>query len=287
MQPILVLALSLITRQTPSSDHVADVIYLKQQGSAFTLDVFKPKVSNHRAIIYMVSGGWVSSHEAINPGIAFPFTSKGFTVFEVTHGSQPRYVLSEIIGQVRHAVRYIRANAATYDIHGNAIGVFGASSGGHLSLEIGGLGDDGDANAKDPVDQVSSRVNAVVAYMPPTDFENWGEMGKLPYGDPQLQVFMPAFGIPAGADDAKRKEIAHLYSPMSLVKAGFPPTLLIHGDADKLVPVQQSKILDAAFEKAKIVHKLIIVPGTGHDGNTVIRTVTQLVDWFDVNLPKN
>jgi len=283
MPGLLVLAVAALFPQ--SSDRIQDVIYMKQMGSAYTLDVFKPKTSNHKAIVWMVSGGWVSAHENINLAVAKPFTDRGFTVFQVMHGSQPKYTIPEIVFQVSHSIRFIRANAAKYDINPNAIGVSGASSGGHLSLEIAGLGNDGDPKAPDPVDRVSSRVNAVVAFMPPTDFENWGKPNNLVFTSEILKPLLPAWGITPTTTDAEKLTIARQLSPKNLVQGNFPPTMLVHGDADNIVPVQQSKELDAAFEAAKVGHTLIIVPGGGHDGNAVFKVFNQAIDWFDNHLP--
>lgn len=99
-----------------------------------------------------------------------------------------------------------------------------------------------------------------------------------------MAIFMPAFGVTVQTPDDTVKKIAHDVSPIFLINPSFPPTLLVHGDADTLVPVQQSKELDAAFESAKIVHKLIIVPGGGHGGDTVIKAALQALDWFDAHL---
>lgn len=174
MRLIVVAALTVASIFARAQERIQDVIYLKQGGCAYTFDVFKPKTPNHKAVVWMVSGGWFSSHESIDPNLAKFFTDHGYTVFEVVHGSQPKYTIAEIVPQVRRAVRFIRANATTYGIDPQAIGVSGGSAGGHLSLEIAGLGDDGDATAKDPVERASSRANAVVAFFPPTDFLNWG-----------------------------------------------------------------------------------------------------------------
>jgi len=279
---VAVLALASVLSQAQT--RIRDVIYLKQAGCAYTLDVFTPKTPNHKAIVWMVSGGWISNHEGINPDLAKFFTDKGFTVFEVVHGAQPKYTIPEIVPQVRRAMRFIRANAATYDISPNAIGVSGGSAGGHLSLEIGGLGDDGDPNAKDPIDKVSSRANAVVAFFPPTDFENWGKEGVMPFQLPGMAVFYPAFGVTTQTPKDVAQKIAHDTSPIILVKTGFPPTLIVHGDKDMLVPVQQAKLIDAAFESAKVVHKLLIVTGGGHDAITLLGGVKATLEWFDTNL---
>jgi acetyl esterase/lipase len=263
---------------------IRDVIYLKQAGCAYTFDVFEPKTSNHKAIVWIVSGGWVSNHEGISPQLADAFTSKGFTVFEVVHGSTPKYTIPEIIPMVRRSIRFIRANAATYDISPNAIGVSGASAGGHLTLEIAGLGDDGDPNAKDPVDRVSSRPNAVVAFFPPTDFENWGADKVTPFQAPGMAPFYPAFGVTGQTPKDTAQKIAHDLSPIILINKSYPPTLIVQGDKDLLVPPQQAKEMDAALAAAGIVHKLVIVPGGGHDMGTAIAGFAATLDWFSTKL---
>ena len=263
---------------------VQDVIYLKQDGCAFTMDVFKPKSSNHKAVVWIVSAGWASNHESINTGVAQQFMERGYTVFEVVHGSQPKYSIADIVPQVRHAIRFIRSQAAYYGISPRAIGVCGASAGGHLCLEIGGLGDDGDPSAKDPVNRVGSRANAIVAFMPPTDFQNWGSVGKTPFEISSLAVLRPAFDITSETPPDERRRIARNISTIYLVKPGFPPTLLIHGDTDNLVPIQQSIEFDRALESSRIVHKLLVVHGSGHDWVTYTKGLPTAIDWFDTCL---
>ena len=284
MRKLIAASLIFVSGFAAAQTRVRDVIYLKQGGCAYTMDVFKPKTPNHKAIVWMVSGGWVSNHESINPLLASALTDKGFTVFEVVHGSQPKFTIPEIVPQVRRAIRFIRDSAASYDISPNAIGVAGASAGGHLSLEIAGLGDDGDPNAKDPVERVSSRANAIVAFFPPTDFLNWGDTGNAAFSVPNMEVFYPAFGVTKSTPKNALEKIAKDVSPILLVKEGFPPTLLVHGDADKLVPIQQSKILDATFTAAHVEHKLFIVPGTGHDASTLLKGLAPALEWFDSHL---
>jgi acetyl esterase/lipase len=284
MRRLAVFALLFAAVLSNAQERIKDVIYLKQGGAAFTLDVFKPKTPNGKAVVWLVSGGWVSDHSQINPDPAKFLTDQGFTVFEVVHGAQPRYIIPEIIKQLQHAIRFVRANAKTYGIEPNEIGVTGISSGGHLSLMLAGLGDDGDPSAKDPVDQASSKVNAVVAFMPPTDFLDWGAKDTMTIKDPKLAPFLPAFGIKPGATDADIKELARSDSPIYLVKAGFPPTLLVQGDKDTLVPEQQSQLLDSTFETDKVVHKLIIVPGGGHDLTTVLGGLQAALQWFKDHL---
>jgi acetyl esterase/lipase len=247
---------------------ISDVIYQKTGGTAFTMDVFLPAKPNRAAVVWMVSGGWFSKHEDINADLAKGFTDQGFTVFEVVHGTQPRYKIPEIVDQVRTAVRFVRSHANAYGIDGNKIGVSGASAGGHLSLMIGASGD----------------ANAVAAIFPPTDFQNYGAPGRMPFDDPMMAIFVPAFGVDPKGPQEKIREVAKTTSPIQYVSANYPPTLLVHGDKDTLVPVQQSQSMDQALAKAGVEHKLVVVPGGGHDGNTALAAFPEILAWFKAKL---
>jgi acetyl esterase/lipase len=150
-----------------------DVIYGRKFGTALTMDIFTPKKEPKGVgVIMVISGGFFSSRESIIPGFVRPLTERGYTVFAVLHGSQPRYTIPEIVQDINRAVRFIRYHAKNYGIDPERIGITGASAGGHLSLMLGTAGDTGNPNASDPVDRVSSRVQAVACFFPPTDFLN-------------------------------------------------------------------------------------------------------------------
>lgn len=269
-----------------AQERIKDVIYAKQGGVALTFDVFKPAKPNGSAVIWIVSGGWVSNHAGINPAMAAPLNEKGITVFQVVHGAQPKYIIPEIVDQVQRAVRFIKTNASTYGIDPERIGITGASAGGHLSLMVGGQAEAGNPDATDPVDRASASVKAVVAYYPPTDFVNFGANAAEATKDPKLAIFLPAFGVNKDTPAERAAAIAKSVSPILLANPKFPDTLIIHGDKDPLVPLQQSKAMDEALGKAGAVHKLVIVPGGGHDGVVVMSTYNQLVAWFEEKLKK-
>src|SRR5436190_2428294 len=118
-----------------------DVIYGRKFGTALTLDVFAPKKdANGAAVIWVVSGGWFSSHESIRPAAVSEFLKRGYTVFAVVHGSQPKYAIPEILQDMHRAVRFIRTHAKDYKIDPERIGIYGGSAGGHLSLMQGTAG---------------------------------------------------------------------------------------------------------------------------------------------------
>src|SRR5436190_15207371 len=102
----LLLALIPLARAQEEQTRVQDVIYGKKMGVALTMDVFKPAKPNGIGVIWMVSGGWISNHNSINPDLAKVFTKRGQTVFEVVHGSQPKFTLPEIIQDIHRSVRF-------------------------------------------------------------------------------------------------------------------------------------------------------------------------------------
>jgi acetyl esterase/lipase len=270
-----------------AQERVRDVIYEKKGGYALTMDVFKPAHSNGIGVVFVVSGGWVSSHDSISPEVAKPLLDKGITVFEVVHGAQPRWVVTEIVKDVQHAVRFIRANASTYGVEPNRLGIFGGSAGGHLSLMVGGTSDDGDPNAKDPVDRVSDAVQAVGAYFPPTDFANYGKPGLSAFDVPGLSFFFPAFGITKDTPREKVLALMDQLSPIKFVSAKYPPTYVIQGDKDALVPEMQAHLFTEALGKAGVKNTLVIVPGAGHDPLLLISpNAVKLADWFVETLGK-
>jgi acetyl esterase/lipase len=292
------ISVSRATADEPSFTRQEDVIYGRKFGTALTMDVFRPKSgANGAAIVWVVSGGFFSSHESIRPDAAKPFLAHGYTVFAVVHGSQPRYQLPEIIQDMNRGVRFIRHHAKEYGIDPNRIGITGGSAGGHLSLMIGTAGDKGDPKAKDPVDRESSRVQAVACFFPPTDFLNYGSPGKeYIHAVQHRKPFRPSFDFRERdedtnlyeriADDKKLRQITHDISPIYFVTSDDPPTLILHGDKDDLVPLQQSESFVAKLKEVGVESKLVVKTGAAHGWPDILKDIDQFVDWFDVHLKK-
>ena len=268
-----------------------DVIYGRKYGMALTMDVFTPQKQNGAAAIVCISGGWVSNHDQIQPAFAMDLLNRGYTVFAVVHGSQPKFTIPECVADMNRAVRYIRAHAEEYQIDPDRIGITGASAGGHLSLMLGCAGSAGDPKAKDPVDRESSCVQAVACFFPPTDFLNYGKPGvkslgiepnhqfKAPFDfrvqDPKTKLFVPV-------DLETREAICREMSPIYHVDKGDAPTLILHGDADELVPLQQSEVIVAKMKEAGVPVELIVKKGAAHGiWPTMFQDFQKIGEWFD------
>ncbi|PYJ01764.1 MAG: alpha/beta hydrolase [Verrucomicrobia bacterium] len=279
------LALATSWSQTNADFHrTEDVVYGRKFGTALTLDVFQSvKTNNGVAILRLVSGGWFSAHEAVDPGFFRPLLARGYTVFAVVHGSQPKFTITEIESDIHRAVRFVRHNAARYGVDPKRFGVMGGSAGGHLSLIMGTKGAAGDPAAKDPVDRESSQVQCVACFFPPTDFLNYGQPGEDAVGVGILKQFKPAFGPRADTADDRQK-LGREISPIYFVHSNLPPILIIHGDADKLVPIQQARSFVERCAEAGSRTKLIEREGKEHGWAELAKDVELFADWFDEHL---
>lgn len=285
--PTAVAVLAVLIFAAPSAADVAttpdvaitpDVVYGHKLGLAMTFDVFTPQAdANGAGVLFMVSGGWYSNWAppAQLVGLMKPLTDAGFTVFAVRHGSSPRFTIPEAVEDVRRSVRFIRMNAERFAIDPQRIGVFGMSAGGHLSLMLGTTGDDGRPESQDPVDAVSNQVQAVVAWVAPTDLR------IVIHSAPES---LPAHkGFPAL--DMKMAD-AEKYSPLLFVSQDDAPTLLLAGAADDLVPIDHSRRIRDRFEETGVTHRLVEFPDAGHGlgGDDLKQAMQEMVQWFITHL---
>ncbi len=275
----------------------AEVIYGRKDGMALTMTVLTPKQnSNGKAIISVLSGNWISS-DRMRDGFAERsqmYLDAGYTIFGVMVCSQPRYTIPDEIIDLKRAVRFIRYNAKQYAIDANKIGITGSSSGGHLSLTIATADDVADTKSNDPVDKVSSRVQAIAVFYPPTDFINFGGPNpseKINQAGLVFTKLAAAFDFKVWNDTTatlvsitdmkKRIAIAKEISPINAVSFDDPPVLIIHGDKDVLVPKQQSESIIAKFKEANVPCNLIIKTGGGHGWRYREVEEKNFLDWFD------
>ncbi len=283
-----------LAQTNPGFTRTEDVIYGRKFGMALTLDVFRPAAANGNGLVFVVDGGWVSNHDPAGPGLpaVYPeaykaFLNGGYTVFAVVPSSQPMFTIPDIIPDLHRAVRFIRHNATKYGVNPEHLGIMGISSGAHLSLMIATQGAEGRPDAKDPVDRESSAVQAVACFFPPTDFLNWGAPGVDGVGLASMAPLQAAFG-PRSYTGEGRQILGREISPIYFVTSHLPPTLIIHGNADQIVPFQQSEtFVKRAQEVGAPSVRLIVRKGKGHGWEGFWESqenVPLFVEWFDQHL---
>ena len=238
-----------------------DVVYGHKFALAMTMDVLRPKKANGAGIIWIVSGAWHSGlfppHAAFSS--AYPYAGffdcralldKGFTVFFVRHGDGSRFLLPEIVDDVRRSIRFIRINAKKFGVDPERLGALGGSAGGHLALMMATASDEGVPNPAnwDGELRVTDRIAAAVAYFPPTDIRSWFTNGK--WKDYEAFRFDP--------------KLAGEYSPLLFVTSKSAPALMIHGDKDVGVPIWHSEKMLAEYKRNNVPCELLVIKGVGH-----------------------
>jgi acetyl esterase/lipase len=266
----LLTGLLLLSAAAAAEPEVArDIVYGHKDGMALVMDVYQPSGNpNGAGIAYMISGGWMSSlpMQAAYESMFVPLVNAGFTVFAVRHGSSPRYNVLEAYNDVALAFQKIGEIADDFGVDPARIGVSGISAGGHLSLMLGLRSD---YQPQGGSGDTSHRPAAVVAYMPPTDLRGMtGPNDRFPSLD---------------FDSSKAPAV----SPIDFVSADDPPVLLVHGDADELVPIRHSERMAAALEKAGVESGFVIIPGAPHGlftGEAGKTAGNALLDWMQDKL---
>jgi len=273
-----------------------EIIYGRKDGMALTMTVLTPKKANGKAIISLNSGGWVSDYNSQNSYLktSLPFVNSGYTVFLTTHSSIPRYAIPDAFEDVQRAIQYIRFNSSIYKIDKDYIGITGTSSGGHLALLAATRDDILNANSKDPIGKVSSKVQAAAVFCPPTDFLNFGELGFNPNTQKQ---FLQEMGVLGAFQYTKWDSITNTYliienkdeklvldsliSPAEMVTVDDAPVYLMHGDKDDVVPIQQSQLMEKKLKDAGVPAILNVKKGAGHGWKNMNEDEKEFIKWFD------
>jgi acetyl esterase/lipase len=268
----------------PAVTEARGIVYAERHGHPLTLNVYRPAHPNGIGVLVMVSGSWKSHPERFQSWLVAPYLREGQTIFAVSHLSQPEATIMEIVEDVQHAVRFVRSHAKDYGIDPLRLGVTGASSGGHLSLMLATCGGVGDANSPDPVEHESSVVQAAAVFFPVTDLLNLGPSTQnLGDGGPP-KSFRKSFG-PKADDLNEWKLIGHDVSPIYHITKDMPPIFIAHGDADTLVPLDQSVRFKARAAELGRDVSLTIRPGEKHGWLMMLWDIHIFACWLTEHLP--
>jgi len=292
----LLAALVLATANTAAAEEEVpytqeeDHVYLSLDGQDFYMDIFRPKEADGPGeglgIIDIASGAWSSDRGKIadhkRAGMFDIFCARGYTVFAVRPGTRGQFPIPEMVDHIKHAIRYIKENAEEYGVDPERLGITGPSAGGHLASLATLTAEPSDPDAEDPLLRHSTEVAAAGVFFPPTDFLNWGgnRAAHARLGDLYFRG-----GVDGHSDEAIA-ERAREISPRHQVRGKTVPFLIFHGDADLVVPLQQSEVLVEALEAAGSEVTLVVVPGGGHPWPTINEEIEKLADWFDEVLRK-
>ncbi|MDH7602492.1 MAG: alpha/beta hydrolase [Armatimonadota bacterium] len=255
---ILGIAASALEKPTKLSIEFNDVVYAKIGERVLHMDIAVPEDGTgkpHPTVVWIHGGGWKTGTYKMN--MARWLTDHGYVVASIEYRLSGEAKFPAQITDCKAAIRFLRANSRKYGIDANRIGVWGGSAGGHLAALLGtthGIkeleGDYGNVG-------ISSRVQAVCVFYGPCDL-------TLPIArDPAKKKPGPVAEL-LGGQLSEKPELAKLASPIFFVTRDDPPFLLVHGEQDPLVPIEQAEKMTDALKKAGADVTFIRVKNAGH-----------------------
>jgi acetyl esterase/lipase len=208
-------------------------------------------------LVWVHGGGWQGGTRTM--GHAIDLVRYGFAVAQVQYRLSGEATFPAQVHDLKGAVRWLRANAATYQLDPDRIAGWGASAGAHLVCMVGLTA--GNAELEGDVGgnlEQSSSLQAVIDFFGPSDFFAMAGGAPPRPGPNPLTSFL-------GYTITDRPDAARQAMPVTFVHAGAPPFLIVHGDADPLVPHAQSEALHAALTRAGATSTLLTLPGAIHE----------------------
>jgi acetyl esterase/lipase len=254
------------------------VTYCTDGGKAQTLDVYEPSAGGalHPLLIIVHGGSWAFGTSAIDEQnqltqmVVNGTLAHGFAVASINYRLAPADPWPAQIIDMRCAVRYLRATAARWHVDPQRFSALGNSAGGQLvSLDALSSGQEPQWDNGEYAG-LSSALRAVVDCWGPADLNapGWGALA--------IAIGRPVFGVTVGS----QTEVLRLASPVTYVRVGAPPFLIIQGASDTLVPPAQSAELRSRLAAAGAAATLIDVANAGHElrpsGGVIVPTIDAL-----------
>ena len=264
-----------------------DLPYVKDATERQRLDLYLPDdpvvagaaQKARPLVIWVHGGGWEGGSKHDCP--AKPLLARGYVVASIGYRLSSQAVFPAQIEDCKAAVRWLRAHAGEYGIDPTRIGAWGASAGGHLVALLGTTAGTRQFDVGGDLDQ-SSAVQCVLDWFGPADFLRWG--------DPPLTVVMDspntALARLLGGPVHTHVELARSASPVYFADKNSAPFLIMHGDHDNTVPLQQSDELAATLQMDGVETTFKVVPGAGHGGPAFSQpaNLQLMAEFFDRHL---
>lgn len=269
-----------------------DVNYADDGKVCHNMDIHIPDSTGKAAkpIILIYGSAWFSNNakQMAFMSMGKPLLESGFAVVSINHRSSSDALYPAQINDVKAAVRYIRANAKKFNLDASFIGITGFSSGGHLSSLAGTTNNvksytsgsktvDIEGNIGNYTKE-SSRVDAVVDWFGPINLMNMDNCSKPKMGNSPEAALI-------GGQPSDNPDMAALAGPTIFVDAKDPRFLVIHGDADNVVPSCQSENFAKELSKFGLLEEYVVVPGGQHGPVTFNEnTFRKMTDFFKKEL---
>ncbi len=257
-----------IAQQKPPAKAPDDVEWLrnvpfgKGGEQILTMHILRPKNLPKEAmpvLVYIHGSAWGRDNKDLAVARLIATAQQGYFGAAIQVRTSAEAAFPAQIEDSKCAIRFLRAKAKEYHLDTERIGVWGESSGGHLSALVGTSAKAKELEGKGGWAEFSSRVQAVCPMCPAIDFlsSDWPERHNMPNG--------PAFRLLRGDPRKDKLELAKKASPLTYIDGkDCPPFYIVHGDNDKTVPYSQGKLLYDALKKAGVEATLHTIKGGDH-----------------------
>lgn len=247
-------------------DVLPNIRYSTANKTDLKLDLYLPR--NRRrpvpTLIFIHGGGWVEGTKEADVLHLLPYLSLGWAVVNVEYRLGRDSLAPAAVEDCRCALRWVHRQAKVHNLDTSKIVLTGASAGGHLALMTGMLPAANVFDRRCPTDDGVRWNSGTEPPMKVAAIINWfgiTDLADLIEGANSKHYAIEWFG-----SMNNRAELARQVSPLNYVRAGLPPVITIHGDADDIVPFTHATRLHAALEKAGVSNQLVTIRGGGHGG---------------------
>lgn len=237
----------------------ADVVYASYGPRDLHVDLYLPKAGKgpFPGVVYIYGGGWSKGNKTAFQRQAAYMATKGFVGACIEYRLSGEAIYPAAVYDSKAAVRWLRANAAKYHVNPSRIGAAGGSAGGHLAALLGSSWKVKELEGPGGNPGVSSRVQAVAAFNPVTDFVVIGKTLSDGGASTAISTFM-------GGPYSEKPDLWAQASPMTHVDADCAPILFLHGTADTTVPYSQSVDMMNKLKAAGVKTDLFSAEGAKH-----------------------
>ncbi len=259
-----------------------DLAFWKVEGieREILCDLWRPANGNVSglAFIFLHGSGWAAGDKGFGTEPFFNhLVAQGHTVMDVAYRLCPEVQLNEMVGDAKRAVAWMKDNAEKYGVDPSRIVLAGGSAGAHIAM-LGAYTSNHSGLTPEKLKNVDLSVRGVVAYYAPVDLE----AGYIPWreANPNPDLPSPPIGtkiegmegfkyagrmdILLGGSPEEVPDVYKMAAPITHVNSKTPPTLLLQGTTDVLVPVEPTKALYAKLVEAGVPAVMAIFPTTEH-----------------------
>lgn len=260
--------------QAPSVEE--HVVYGWYSGLALLMDVYHPHSPNGHGIVFVPGTGWHTTTgytgrphtELVSAARTKHFVDAGYTVFVPNLRMAPRFRYPAAVEDLQRAIRFIRHNSERFNVEPDRLGGWGGSSGGHLVALMGVMDGEGYLESEDPVERHNAKLQVVAC--------GAGVFDLTQPGSEHLAALQTSFmGSPPNSRlslDRHREA-----SPITYVTPDDAAIFLVHGDADDIVPFQQSVHMEQLLRANNVETQLLRIAGGGHGDPVMVENIDKIM----------